>query len=98
MGKCKYAYGCGEWRILHRIIGGSRVGKEPSRLAEPHERAKTSRAEPKILNSRAERARGLARSLPQRATQRAESRASGPLRSLARLAIFCNIHFGLNSI
>ena len=31
----------------------ARVGKEPSRLAEPHERAKTSRAEPKILNSRA---------------------------------------------
>src|SRR5437667_12266225 len=34
------------------LLKSTRVGKEPSRLAEPHERAKRSRAEPKILNSR----------------------------------------------
>src|SRR5437667_12170960 len=43
---------CG-WRLIFK------VGKEPSRLAEPHERAKMSRAEPKISHSCAERARGL---------------------------------------
>src|SRR5216117_3945438 len=40
-----------------------RVGIEPSRLAEPSEPAELTRAEPKISESRAERARGLARSL-----------------------------------
>jgi hypothetical protein len=39
-----------------------RVGIEPSRLAEPSEPAELTRAEPKISESRAERARVLARS------------------------------------
>src|SRR5205814_9110518 len=55
-----------------------------------------SRAEPKISESGAERARGLARSLAHRANERAEPRASGGIRSLGSL--FCNIHFVSNSI
>src|SRR5216117_64855 len=73
-----------------------RVGIEPSRLAEPSEPAELTRAEPKISESRAERARGLARSLAHRANERADPRASGGVRSLGSL--FCNIHFVSNSI
>src|SRR5438034_1392456 len=74
-------------RPLTGVVG--RVGIEPSRLAEPSEPAELTRAEPKISEWRADRARGLARSLAHRANERAEPRASGGVRSLGSL--FCNI-------
>src|SRR5207248_10933812 len=74
-----------------------RVGIEPSRLAEPSEPAELTRAEPKISESRAERARGLARSLAHRAmNEPSQERADPSARSLGSL--FCNIHFVSNSI
>src|SRR5579859_3636128 len=63
-----------------------------------------SRAEPMISDPQAERARVLARSLAQRANQRAKPRASGGVGSLGSLAArsagspFCSIHFSPNSL
>src|SRR5579859_744058 len=74
----------------------SRVGKEPSQLAEPSEPATASRAEPKISDGRAERAGILARSPAQRANQEpSHEQAEGSARVGSP---FCSIHFALNSI